>query len=199
MPLLLLKFWREGLIAILIAIVSSQSWYFSHRIKSQKMQHQLTLAKADRHLDNTISSYEYQLNQLNQQALAKQNELLVNARKKEQAYNEKLAKLEKEKQANEKVINNLSDKLNASSDSLHKLTQRATAIAKKTVDSSRTCRNPKTKIATDKRRFTQQELSAKIIEAEQEMAREYSEFARQVTEDYAKLANECKTLQDSLD
>ncbi len=199
MPLLILKFWREELIAILIALISSQYWYFSNQIEKQTINHQLTLAKADRHLDNVTASYEYQLNQLNQQALQKQNELLLNARKKEQAYNEKLAKLEQEKQANEQVINNLSDKLNTSNDSLHKLTERASAIAKQAVSRGQTCKNQQTTTAKGERSFTEQELSARIIEAEQKMAKEYSEFAKQVTADYAKLANECKVLQDSLE
>ncbi len=199
MPYLyLLKFWKEALITVLITLIGSQYWYFSNQIDKQAINHQLTIAKAERHLDNVTAGYEYQLNQINQKALAKQNELLLIARNKEQKYNEKLAKLEKEKQANEKVISNLSDKLNASNDSLHELTKRATAIAKQAVSRGRTCENQQANTAEDKRRFTQQELSERIIEAQSEMAREYSEVAEQMSKDYAKLANECKALQESI-
>ncbi len=202
MPYLqLLKFWKEALITILIALISSQYWYFNNRIEREKINHQLTIAKAERHADNITASYEYQLNQLNQQALQKQNELLLIAHKKEQAYNDKLAKLEQEKKQHEQVINNLNDSIIQSNNRLSILSKQANQRVKNAIHNTRKCTNRESsdKQTTSQRIFAEQRLSEDVIRIQSKMEQEIRTITQRMSNDYAKLASECKALQDSLE
>lgn len=193
------SFFIDKIIAILIAIIIALTVtiiYQKWQINSQKSSYSLKIERLERHAEKLKSDYTHMLDEQNTVALEKQNHLLESARVKEQKITTALQQSQLETKAHEKRIKNLSNQLSTSNVSLHKLTQKASRLAKASFNRVKECL-PKDSAATrDRQRFTGKGLPERFIDASEEVANEAREFATNPVNDYARLQGQCRKLKE---
>lgn len=193
------SFFIDKIIAILIAIIIALTVtiiYQKWQINSQKSAYSLKIERLERHAEKLKSDYTHMLDEQNTLALERQNELLESARVKEQKITTALQQSQLETKAHEKRIKNLSNQLSTSNVSLHKLTQKASRLAKASIDRGKECLPKDTKTTEDRQKTDNRQQANRIIEATTQMGAEFSQFAQQVTNDYAELQKQCNEIQN---